>query len=105
MFSKPLSALLVLVGLAVASVQTRVQDSDPISGIFSEKQAPLQYSTGTQPEVVNVWVDADHDPLQPNFEPIRELSALRSDQWAILRHPVFPRYSVRIKRSDFCDAT
>jgi hypothetical protein len=105
MFSKRLSTLLVLVGVAVAAVQLPVQESDSVSGILAENQVPLQYST--QPEVANAWVDRpfDTDSLQPKFEPVGKLSAVGSDQWTTLHHPVFPGYSVRIKQSRFCDTT
>ena len=45
------------------------------------------------------------DPLPLKFEPVGELSALESDQWTTLRHPVFPAYSARIKQTHFCDST
>jgi len=105
MFSERLSALLALIGVAVAAVQLPVQESDSVSEILAENQVPLRYST--QPEVANAWVDRpfDTNSLQPKFEPIGELSAVGSDQWTTLHHPVFPRYSVRIKQSRFCDTT
>jgi len=93
MFSRPLPALLVLVGVALAAVQVRVQDSE----IFAENQVPLRHA--------KVDFPFDTDSLESKFEPVRELSALGSDQWTTLRHPVFPRYSVRIKQSRFCDST
>lgn len=38
--------------------------------------------------------------------PVEELSALSESQFTTLSHPVFPNYSVRIKKSsDFCDGT
>lgn len=105
MLSRPLSALLVLVGVALAAVQVRVQDSESASGIVSENQVPLWHST--QPALANAKVDFpfDTDSLESKFEPVRELSAVGSDQWTTLRHPVFPRYSVRIKESLVCDST
>jgi hypothetical protein len=40
------------------------------------------------------------------FMPVEELSALSEAQFTTLGHPVFPNYSVRIKKSsDFCDGT
>ena len=105
MFSERLTALLALIVVAVAAAQLPVLESDSVSGILAETQVPLQYST--QPEVANAWVDRpfDTDSLQAKFEPIGELSAVGSDQWTTLHHPVFPRYSVRIKQSHFCDTT
>jgi hypothetical protein len=38
------------------------------------------------------------------FTPVVEsLSALGTDKFMKLEHPVFPNYSVRIKKSEFCD--
>jgi hypothetical protein len=53
MFLRPLSISLVLVGIAVASVNLHVQDSDFLS---VEAQIPV-LSTGTQTEVIRAWVD------------------------------------------------
>lgn len=40
------------------------------------------------------------------FMPVEELSALSEAQFTTLGHPIFPNYSVRIKKSsDFCDGT
>ena len=40
------------------------------------------------------------------FTPVEHLGALSEAQFTTLSHPVFPNYSVRIKKSsDFCDAT
>jgi hypothetical protein len=105
MFSKRLSALLVFIGIAVAFIQLPVQESDSVSEILSEDVVRLRYSTPVG--VVNPWVHCpfDTDSLQPEFEPVGKLSAVGSDQWTTLHHPVFPGYSVRIKQSHFCDTT
>jgi hypothetical protein len=97
MFLKPLSISLVLGGIAVASVQ----GSDFLS---VKAQIPV---LSTQTEVITVQVDLPFhaDPLKLKFEPVGQLSAIKSDQWTILRHPVFPKYSARIKQTDFCDTT
>jgi hypothetical protein len=111
MFSKLklLSALLVLVGIAVPTVQHRVQNSDSVSGNLAENQASLRYPLQPEdvPGVPNVWFDIPfgEDSPQSKFEPVGDLSAVRSDKWTTLRHHVFPRYSVRIKQSHFCDTT
>ncbi|KAF9240280.1 serine carboxypeptidase [Melanogaster broomeanus] len=39
------------------------------------------------------------------FTPVEHLSTLSVDAFTALSHPVFPNYSVRIKKSDFCDGT
>jgi len=100
MFSKPLSVLLILVGIAVAS---------QFSKNFAENQVPLRPQPKGLPEVDNARVhipfDSDKGSLQSKFEPVGDLSAIVSDEWTTLRHPVFPRYSVRIKQSRFCDTT
>jgi hypothetical protein len=103
MFLKPLSISLVLGGIAVASVNLHVQDSD----FFSVKtQIPV---LSTQTEVISAYVDlpfrADSALLALKFEPVGQLNAIKSDQWTTLRHPVFPKYSARIKQTDFCDTT
>jgi hypothetical protein len=51
MFLRPLSILLVLVGVAVASVNLHVQDSDFLS---VKSQIPV---LSTQTEVISAWVD------------------------------------------------
>lgn len=96
MFSKPLSLalLLVLVGIGAASLQHSIEN-------FAENQVPLPRPK-VSPEVDHF---VDKDSLQSKFEPVGDLSAIVSDEWTTLRHPVFPRYSVRIKQSRFCDAT
>ncbi|KZT24370.1 serine carboxypeptidase [Neolentinus lepideus HHB14362 ss-1] len=39
-----------------------------------------------------------------SFKPFGQLSAL-SNEFTTLGHPAFPKYSVRVKKSDFCDGT
>ncbi|KAF9240283.1 Alpha/Beta hydrolase protein, partial [Melanogaster broomeanus] len=39
------------------------------------------------------------------FRPVEHLSTLSVDSFIALSHPVFPHYSVRIKKSNFCDGT
>jgi hypothetical protein len=40
------------------------------------------------------------------FTPVEHLGVLSETQFTTLSHPVFPNYSVRIKKSsDFCDGT
>jgi len=86
MFLKSLSVSFVLVGAVVATVNLHVQDPGSLPGIFSNAQVPAH-------------------PTQTKFEPVGELNAVNSDQWTTLRHPLFPKYSARIKRSHFCDTT
>ena len=37
------------------------------------------------------------------FTPFEDLHALSSEGFSTLRHPAFPRHSVRVKKSHFCD--
>lgn len=39
------------------------------------------------------------------FTPVESLELLSESQFSTLRHPVFPRHSVRIKKTPFCDQT
>ncbi|KAH6905879.1 alpha/beta-hydrolase [Coprinopsis sp. MPI-PUGE-AT-0042] len=39
------------------------------------------------------------------FTPLESLSVLSESQFSTLQHPSFPKHSVRIKRSKFCDGT
>lgn len=39
------------------------------------------------------------------FTPLEDLSLLSSSEFTTLGHPAFPKYEVRIKKSDFCDGT
>lgn len=39
------------------------------------------------------------------FTPFGDLHALSSEGFSTLRHPAFPRHSVRVKKSRFCDGS
>lgn len=39
------------------------------------------------------------------FAPLEGLGLLSTSGFTTLGHPVFPKYNVRIKKSDFCDGT
>lgn len=39
------------------------------------------------------------------FTPMEDLSLLSESEFTVLGHPAFPRYSVRIKKTNFCDGT
>jgi hypothetical protein len=47
----------------------------------------------------------DQEQISLGFEPFGSLDALSSSDFTTLGHPAFPRYSVRIKKSNFCDGT
>ena len=39
------------------------------------------------------------------FTPVEDLGVLSVTEFTTLAHPAFPKYNVRIKKSDFCDGT
>ncbi|KAI0069950.1 serine carboxypeptidase [Panus rudis PR-1116 ss-1] len=39
------------------------------------------------------------------FAPLEDLNLISTDEFTVLGHPTFPKYSVRVKKSDFCDGT
>ena len=39
------------------------------------------------------------------FAPLEDLSLLSTTEFTTLGHPAFPKYDVRIKKSNFCDGT
>ncbi|KAJ3556505.1 hypothetical protein NM688_g1992 [Phlebia brevispora] len=39
------------------------------------------------------------------FTPLESLSLLKATEYTSLAHPAFPKYQVRIKKSDFCDGS
>ena len=79
MFWPRLSGLLAVVGAAVAAQHS-----------FTVQQG------------VNIAADQYDAGL---FTPLGDLSALSTDVYTTLSHPLFPNYNVRIKKSDFCDGT
>lgn len=55
---------------------------------------------GDNPDFFSPGIDS-HSP----FSPLGQLSYLSDTEFTVLSHPVFPRHSVRIKKSSFCDHT
>ncbi|THU80417.1 peptidase S10, serine carboxypeptidase [Dendrothele bispora CBS 962.96] len=57
-------------------------------------------------EVLNPNVPWSEDN-GPNslFTPLGSLSVLKEHEYTTIAHPLFPKYSARIKKSDFCDPT
>ena len=39
------------------------------------------------------------------FRPMEDMELLSTSAFTTLSHPFFPKYNVRIKKSDFCDGT
>lgn len=39
------------------------------------------------------------------FRPFEDLNTISDSTYAVLGHPKFPKYNVRIKKSNFCDGT
>ncbi len=50
-----------------------------------------------------------YDPYEPYdaglFTPVSDLRSISDSAYTILTHPQFPKHSVRIKESQFCDGT
>ncbi|KAJ3979316.1 Alpha/Beta hydrolase protein [Lentinula detonsa] len=80
MFAKTYLGLLALVSGALAS------------------QVPLTPALN-----VNASASASWD--SQFFTPLESLSYVKNSEFSTLNHPFFPKYSVRIKKSDFCDPT
>ncbi|EMD33353.1 hypothetical protein CERSUDRAFT_68006 [Gelatoporia subvermispora B] len=40
-----------------------------------------------------------------SFEPLGSLSAISTTDFTVLEHPLFPHYSIRVMKSNFCDGT
>lgn len=39
------------------------------------------------------------------FTPLGDLNLLSSSEYTTLNHPIYPRYNVRVKQSNFCDGS
>lgn len=82
---------LVLAALAVSGLQSTIASQSPFlrpaSDEVSLRFAHEQYDAGL---------------FSPPFS---SLSAVPEMEWGILSHPLFPKYSVRLKKSSFCDDT
>ncbi|KAF9036904.1 serine carboxypeptidase [Hymenopellis radicata] len=53
-----------------------------------------------------IFTDTDTSAYDDRlFTPFESLSSLSHAEFATLQHPLYPRHSVRIKKSDFCDGT
>ncbi|KAK7461334.1 hypothetical protein VKT23_008512 [Stygiomarasmius scandens] len=72
-------------------------------GLFSVASSTTQRPFQTN----NAWHGTPWSDDGPNslFTPLESLSVLKTDSFTTMQHPFFPRYSVRIKKSDFCDPT
>ena len=73
-------------------------------------QQPLSiFGGGRRPEVkgkIDVGRPLEFDPFDASlFTPVETLSVLSTEQFTTLAHPAFPKHSVRIKKSDWCDGS
>ncbi|RDX49394.1 serine carboxypeptidase [Lentinus brumalis] len=64
--------------------------------LFSASARQLNFATTVGSEAFASYDDG-------LLTPLGDLSLLSLSEYTTLTHPVFPRYSVRVKRSDFCD--
>ncbi|KAE9394304.1 alpha/beta-hydrolase [Gymnopus androsaceus JB14] len=83
MFSRSLGILALLCGAIASQV--------PLT--------PVNASAG------GIWSSGTAFSNSEFFTPLETLSNVKDSEFSILGHPFFPRYSVRIKKSDFCDPT
>ena len=92
-----------VVGFLIGSSAVRAQQAPfqtPISA-FSEKK---KRKNGLQLTKICSTIDSqayDHGL----FSPVEDLSILSETEFTTLSHPLFPRHSVRVKKSSFCDET
>ena len=79
-----LKNLLVTAGIALTAISTQVHAQQvPFGGPNTKFES---YDAGL-------------------FTPLEDLSVLSTTEFTTLAHPAFPKYNVRIKKSDFCDGT
>ncbi|KAF8824172.1 hypothetical protein HHX47_DHR9000060 [Lentinula edodes] len=61
-------------------------------------QVPLTPSLNVNASTSKTWTTQF-------FTPLESLSYVQESEFSVLGHPFFPKHSVRIKKSDFCDST
>ncbi|KIK51960.1 hypothetical protein GYMLUDRAFT_50249 [Collybiopsis luxurians FD-317 M1] len=69
-----------------------------VLGVVSS-QLPLASSSLNLNTSRQSWINSEF------FTPLESLSYVKEAEFSTLKHPFFPRYSVRIKKSSFCDPT
>lgn len=85
-----------------------------VIAVAARKHGPLQYpllSHGTDIAELSPWNKADilpdlrrQSPEDGRFNSAAEaLNALSGDAFTTLQHHAYPRHSVRVKKSKFCD--
>ncbi|EPQ61308.1 serine carboxypeptidase [Gloeophyllum trabeum ATCC 11539] len=99
-------ALLSAGALAVGSHDQRPFVSNRGSGGGAHKaRVGVGYVGGLNPLSHQDYAPFTLAPFDAeSFKPYGHLPSLTND-FTILQHPAFPKYSVRIKKSDFCDGT
>ena len=98
MWSRKLSWV---VGFLIGSSTAREQQAlfqSPISAFFFPTKIGLQ--------LTNTLCTKDSQAYDRSlFSPVEDFSILSETEFTTLSHPLFPRHSVRIKKSSFCDTT
>jgi hypothetical protein len=108
MWSRSLSWISFLIGTCVSiGVQAQRGSSSfqtPISTFLFYPEKKKVFNM-----LINEWKKDSHpgDTIYDYglFNPIENLSTLSETEFTTLGHPAFPRYSVRIKKTSFCDET
>ena len=91
-FSKSLCSLLAS-AIAVAAVQ------HPLGSFGERQRSDAKTSVGSTISSNFELYDASL------FTPVEELSVLSAEEFTTLAHPAFPKYNVRIKKSNWCDGS
>ncbi|KAI0077822.1 serine carboxypeptidase [Panus rudis PR-1116 ss-1] len=74
----------------------------PALGVLVPLVSAAQYYNLSQDQVVLGHQERYDTGL---FEPLEDLNLISTDEYTILSHPSFPKYNVRVKKTDFCDGT
>ncbi|KAL0950606.1 hypothetical protein HGRIS_007397 [Hohenbuehelia grisea] len=77
-----------------------VAATSSLNQIIKEGQTPFHADSS-----VRVNAAESYNSNSGQFTPLESLDVLSSTQFTIFGHPAFPKYSVRAKRTKFCDGT
>ena len=110
MWSRSLSWISFLIGTCVSvGVQAQRASGSVQTPLSTFLFYPEKMKVFKNMILINEWKKDSHhsDTIYDYglFNPIETLSTLSETEFTTLGHPVFPRYSVRIKKTSFCDET
>ncbi|KAL0955847.1 hypothetical protein HGRIS_002049 [Hohenbuehelia grisea] len=90
----PLFSLILALALALSNV--------PFQGVLASLSPDQHHHAAAEGTNVLQSFLTYNTTLESSIRPLNELS---ESQFTSFSHPLFPRYSVRVKKSKFCDAT